>query len=404
MLLNAIRKGDLNAIKSLIKKGADVNACDNQGNTALHYAVRSGPPELAAMLILNGADFHKPNRDGYLPFNEEFVPPERLHEIRQRYLRLELDDDAKKGPLSAQTITYLKELRERGFVMIPELLDESTLEELQGDFNRIITEVDMQRANGKGVYKQYDEEGGYRKAQKFYVTNNAFKYSERLVKVAACDLLCELARYYLAKPVHLRIAQAMRYESVRHPFLSLQRLKRLQFKRTKTEQFNWHHDMEDKQFKVMILLTNVGWRDQYMRYAVGTHMLYHPYERFLQNELEMEYCKQATGNRKLEIVNTTGKAGDAFVFDTNGMHAAKRSSGKVRDTFFLGYSGNTQNLWGADVSEEAKRYVLEKDWSYLGNNPFENILSVPKKWEIPENLQRTSPTWITKLYQPETWV
>jgi len=404
VLLNTIRQGDINAVKSLIKEGADVNACDNEGNTALHYAARTGPPELAAMLLLNGADFRKANRDGFLPLNEEFVSPERLHEIRQHYLRLPLDPEAKKGPSSAKTKNYLEELKERGFVKIPALLDEPSLAELQDDFSRFIADVDTLRANGKGVYGHYDEEGGYRKTQKYYVTNNAFKYSDRLVKVAACDLLCELARHYIAKPTHLRLAQAMRYESVRNSFFSIKRLKTLQFKPFKADQFKWHHDLEDKQFKVMILLTNVGRRDQHMRYAVGTHMLFHPYERFQQNGLEELYCKQATGMRRLEIVNTTGKAGDAFAFDTNGMHAGKRSFGKVRDAFFLGFTANKQNVWGADVSEEAKRIVLEKDWSYIGNNPFERMLSAPKKWEIPENLQRTSPTWITRLYQPETWV
>lgn len=48
--------GDLNRVKLLIEKGADINAEGNKGMTSLHFAVFSGNFEVAKWLVENGAD------------------------------------------------------------------------------------------------------------------------------------------------------------------------------------------------------------------------------------------------------------------------------------------------------------------------------------------------------------
>ena len=55
-LHQAAADGDLEIVKSLISKGADVNAKDERENTPLCYAVKSGKMEVVQLLVESGAD------------------------------------------------------------------------------------------------------------------------------------------------------------------------------------------------------------------------------------------------------------------------------------------------------------------------------------------------------------
>ncbi len=55
-LINATKKGDTKAVKSYLSKGADVNAKDAFGQSALSFAAKYGNMEIAKALIANGAD------------------------------------------------------------------------------------------------------------------------------------------------------------------------------------------------------------------------------------------------------------------------------------------------------------------------------------------------------------
>jgi ankyrin repeat protein len=55
-LHQAAKDGDLEQVKSLIDKGADINAKDEKGQTPLHFAARHGYREVAKLLIAQGAD------------------------------------------------------------------------------------------------------------------------------------------------------------------------------------------------------------------------------------------------------------------------------------------------------------------------------------------------------------
>ena len=64
-LHKAARTGDIDKAKSLIAKGADVNAKDENTRTPLFYAAKYGHKDLAELLIANGADI---NMHGGTPF------------------------------------------------------------------------------------------------------------------------------------------------------------------------------------------------------------------------------------------------------------------------------------------------------------------------------------------------
>src|SRR5688572_22914420 len=56
------------AVKALLTNGADVNAAQGDGMTALHWAARNGDAELAQMLLFAGANVKAATRlGGYTP-------------------------------------------------------------------------------------------------------------------------------------------------------------------------------------------------------------------------------------------------------------------------------------------------------------------------------------------------
>ena len=67
---DAARAGDREAVKSLMKEGADVNAPQGDGMTALHWAAERGDIELANILIYGGANVGAVTRIGqYTPLH-----------------------------------------------------------------------------------------------------------------------------------------------------------------------------------------------------------------------------------------------------------------------------------------------------------------------------------------------
>ena len=65
---DAAMKRDSEAVRTLLKNGADVNAAQGDGMTALHWAARNGDVELTQMLLYAGANVKATTRlGGYTP-------------------------------------------------------------------------------------------------------------------------------------------------------------------------------------------------------------------------------------------------------------------------------------------------------------------------------------------------
>ncbi len=60
-------RGDLVTVRSLLAQGADVNAKDKNGNTALIEAARTGKAEVVTALVAASADLNAQNKDGWTP-------------------------------------------------------------------------------------------------------------------------------------------------------------------------------------------------------------------------------------------------------------------------------------------------------------------------------------------------
>ena len=67
-VIDAARKGDREAVRALLKQGADVSAAEGDGMTALHLAARAGDAELVQVLVYAGANLRATTRLGaYTP-------------------------------------------------------------------------------------------------------------------------------------------------------------------------------------------------------------------------------------------------------------------------------------------------------------------------------------------------
>src|SRR5262245_35511182 len=66
-LIEAAKHGDAAAVRTLIQKGADVNATEPDGTTALHWAADAGSAEVVDLLIAAGARVARANQYGATP-------------------------------------------------------------------------------------------------------------------------------------------------------------------------------------------------------------------------------------------------------------------------------------------------------------------------------------------------
>jgi ankyrin repeat protein len=82
--------GWMPAVKYLIEElGADVNARDHEGNTALHHAAARGDNEMIEYLIAKGADLHAVNREGRNVADMANSPVQRIEPFPETLALLE---------------------------------------------------------------------------------------------------------------------------------------------------------------------------------------------------------------------------------------------------------------------------------------------------------------------------
>ena len=68
-LIDAVKTGKRDVVRTLLKRPVDVNAAEVDGTTALHWAARSGDVETARLLLEAGADAKRANRYGVTPLS-----------------------------------------------------------------------------------------------------------------------------------------------------------------------------------------------------------------------------------------------------------------------------------------------------------------------------------------------
>ena len=68
-LMRAVRNGDAQTVRTLIKQGSDVNAVEPDGSTALHHAANRGDVPIVEALLAAGAKSGTANRYGVTPLS-----------------------------------------------------------------------------------------------------------------------------------------------------------------------------------------------------------------------------------------------------------------------------------------------------------------------------------------------
>ena len=68
-IVDAVRTGNRQTVRALVKQRVNVNAPEVDGTTALDWAVRADDLETVRLLIHGGADVNAPNRYGVTPLS-----------------------------------------------------------------------------------------------------------------------------------------------------------------------------------------------------------------------------------------------------------------------------------------------------------------------------------------------
>ncbi|MBW2716695.1 MAG: phytanoyl-CoA dioxygenase family protein, partial [Deltaproteobacteria bacterium] len=305
----------------------------SQGGTQLHAAVAGGDFQRAVELLAADVDVSAADSAGHTALSPEFARPEIVHAIRQAYQTTPRSGSSREGFDSP----ILREVSEKGIVKLPGFVEPAVLEQLQRDFSEFVDRLDARVRRGEGLYRQYHEEEHFWKNDGAYISNNAFKHSPSLVNLACHPSVLELARQHFGKRVHVQRAGCMRY---------------LTGGRMGNDMFRWHHDLEGRQLKLMVLMTEVLESDHTMSYVCRSHKIDHPLHRFRDNRLSLVYCSRFLG--ELEILQTTGAPGDAYIFNSNGTHMGnRRENARSRDVFMLDYNSDPSNVYGGDIPPDS---------------------------------------------------
>jgi len=379
-LVDWVRAGATASVRDALSRGADPNSTGGDGEPALRIAAAGGHAEIAAWLLWHGADFERKDRRGRPALSPEAIGLATLHRIRQHFHRLDVRDGGPVAVRGGRRAALADRLERDGIVRLDGFLDGASLQDMQRGFARFVARLNTRILRGDGYFRRYDEEEHWWPRDRAYVSNNAFSHSPALARFCARADVVDLIAGYLGKPPNITRGVAMRY---------------LSNEERTHDMFGWHHDMEDRRLKLLILLTDVGPDDQYMSYVLGSNRLFHPYEMFLENPCSLDYCRDRLG--AIRIFDTIGRAGDVFLFDSNGAHRGnRRPQGAVRDACFVEYSGDRSDVWGGDLAPEVRDELAAS-----GRHPFEAFLAARKKWERAADRRR--PTWVENLPDVGSW-
>jgi len=109
--------GDIQQVKSLISKGADLGEKDEDGNTALHHAVINGHIEIVRFLLAKDTDVNERRKNGFTPLGD--AARNGYKDIVEMLIAKGADVNASQGE---DQWTPLHSAADQGFVEVAKLL------------------------------------------------------------------------------------------------------------------------------------------------------------------------------------------------------------------------------------------------------------------------------------------
>lgn len=349
--------------------------------TELHRAVINKKGQLVANLLSQGADYSIRDYRGKKPL--EYASNDFLSEVRNKYLQNASSNFDKQHSVdpSPEWAGYLKEFKEKGIVRVSNFFTEDELNHLKSEFEGFVSFVknntDNKGSNSSGYTKEY-----YNLEDDLFISNDPFKHSLSFAKLCVDKKIMWIVNNYFQGQGYLEQAAATRL---------------LPGGRPGEGSFQWHTDAWGKRVHVMVLLTDVDSGDQAMTYVLESNKIEHPYNIFSNSRVTLDYCKKMMGDN-VEVYKATGKIGDIFVFDSNGIHSGNRTKGSTRDTLLAMYSKNKSYTWKLTIPAEIVDNKNEYDIA-----PFERILEAHQDHTSKDFFPQYK-SWVESLPHVETWI
>ena len=262
------------------------------------------------------------------------------------------------SPPSHKQLQAILELQHQGIVVLEDYLSSDRLKEIKEDFENFVKTAEK---NPPGPMKQtpdggllhprviYSEEG-YDVDSLVTSSTNPYKHGQGFLKLAVDNFILGVIAGYMGKHFMLQHAVISRY----YPS-----------GKTNFGSWQWHHDSWGRKINVMVLLTDVTEKDQYMSYMKGSQKIYHSLERTSINDRFTEdEVKSLAG---LQEFHCLGKAGTVFIFDSNGLHRGNRSLGATRDSLITNYTAG-RYIWGFNIPERFVRGLTLSQRKFLMRN------------------------------------
>jgi hypothetical protein len=260
---------------------------------------------------------------------------------------------------------------------LPQAISGRDIDVLRHDLDVLVEELKSKPGTEPPDPDGYIEES-YLEDEDTYLSNNPFKRSKALLQIALDTSILSLIRAYFKKNVYIQQ-------------VSLKRMFPHEADSTGSNQ--WHHDGWGKRIHIMVLLSDIDENDQYMSYMEGSHRQLRPYAKYENSrftQAEVDSLCATTSLRK-----ATGKAGDIYVFDSNGIHKGNRSVGRTRETCLVCYSPDPSYVWRLG---QPRHFISE----------LKNIDTTPiEKMARDENDPVIFPkyrSWVQSLPHPSSWL
>ena len=131
-LLEAAKIGDISEVKNLLARGADVNATDSEGTTALHVAVKFRHVKIVEALVIAGADLTDNDGGTVLDWAKDrdfFNIKNAIEEGKKKLISLYKNQQCQLQTVVNSPIHECESLREPLLQNKPEKLNETQIQQ-----------------------------------------------------------------------------------------------------------------------------------------------------------------------------------------------------------------------------------------------------------------------------------